>query len=77
MATFEIKTRDFGVVRFNCRDEGGYVRIYGADLGSMDGRQPCEGGGFAGSTLMADEKTLEAKARRWWKQFMALERRYA
>ena len=77
MATFTIKTRDFGEVNFICRDEGGYVRVYGADIGPHDGKQPCEGGGFQGQTLTASEKTLEKTARRWWRQFLAGQREFA
>lgn len=71
MATFTITSRIYGPVDFTCRDEGGYVRVHCADLGELDGRQPCDGGAFRGSTLTADVKTLEKVARRWWKQFLA------
>ena len=77
MAIFNLKTRDFGEVRFVCLDTGGYVRIHGADLGALDGRQPCDGGGFGGSTLSANEASLERVARKWWKQFLAGQREFA
>jgi len=77
MANFTIQSRNFGEVTFACRDEGGYVRVYGADIGTRDGKQPCEGGGFTGNTLTANEKTLEKMARRWWRQFLAGQREFA
>ena len=73
MATFTINTRKHGEVTFQARDEGGYVRVSSS---KWDHKQPCEGGGFMGQTLMADEKTLEAKARKWWKSFLAAEREF-
>ena len=77
MATFDIKTRDFGEVRFVCPDNGGYVRIWGADLGSLEGKQPCDGGSFGGSTLTASAASLERVARSWWKQFLRSQRAYS
>ena len=74
MATFTINTRKHGEIKFVARDNGGYVRVYG---NKWDGKQPCEGGGFMGSTLMADERTLEAKSRKWWKAFLASQREFA
>ena len=74
MASFTINTRKHGEVTFQARDEGGYVRVTGA---KWDHRQICDGGSFGGSTVTADEKTLEAKARRWWKSYLAAEREFA
>jgi hypothetical protein len=65
MATFTIETRD-GDVDFICPDAGGYVRVYGR---WWDGRQPCAGGTFRGSTLRADAGTLAQVARSWWRNF--------
>ena len=77
MAQFDIKTRKHGVVTFQCRDDGGYVRVYSTGGKRWGHRQPCEGGGFMGSTLMADSERLEKVARKWWRQFLAFERRMA
>lgn len=74
MAHISIQSRKHGEVTFQVRDEGGYVRVTG---NGWDHKQPCEGGGFMGSTLLADEKRLEAVARRWWRQYLAFERRLA
>lgn len=68
MATFDIKTRDLGEIRFSCRDDGGYVRVSGGDIG--EGRQPCDGGTFRGSTIRANADSLERVAGAWWKQFL-------
>ena len=73
MAFFTIKSRIHGDVSFHVKDEGGYVRVQIKSNGA-DYRQPCKDGGFMGSTLMADEQTLEKVARRWWKKFMTNER---
>lgn len=71
MAFFTIKSRAHGDVTFHVKDEGGYVRVKSKE---WDYRQPCEGGGFMGGTLMADEQTLEKVARRWWKKFLTIDR---
>jgi hypothetical protein len=62
-----IKTRDFGELIFHCPDGGGYVTVREADKG-QDPKQPCDGGGFRGSTLMADPRTLRTVARKWLRQ---------
>ena len=76
MATFTINSRKHGEIRFQCldREYSSYVRVTG---NGWDHKQPCEGGGFMGSTLMATEKTLEAVSRKWWKQFLAGQREWA
>lgn len=71
MAFFTIQSRAHGEVTFHVKDEGGYVRVKSKE---WEYRQPCEGGYFMGSTLHADEQTLEKVARRWWKKFLAYER---
>lgn len=74
MAFFTINTRKHGAVTFNARDEGGYVRV---SSDKWDHKQICDGGSFGGSTITADEKTLEAKARKWWNAYLAAERQFA
>lgn len=71
MAFFTINSRDHGEVTFHAKDEGGYVRVKSKE---WDYRQPCAGGGFMGSTLLADAQTLEKVARCWWRKFLAKER---
>jgi len=73
MARFVIHSRRFGEIKFVSKDEGGYVRVYG---NGWDGKQPCAGGGFYGSTLIAAEKTIESAARRWWRQWLADQRSF-
>ena len=73
MATFTINTRKHGEVTFTCRDIGGYVRVI-SDY--WDHKQIYDGGYFCGNPIAADEKTLEAKARKWWKAFLAAEREF-
>ena len=75
MARFVIYSRSFGEIKFVAKNDGGYVRVYGSDNG-WEGKQPCAGGGFYGSTLIASEKTLEAVARRWWRQWLADQRSF-
>jgi hypothetical protein len=68
MARITINTRDIGLLEFWVPDNGGYVRLECGDRHGTLGRQICEGGGFMGSTLMADENTLAWVTRRWNKQ---------
>lgn len=68
MASFTIKSRDHGEVTFRVRDEGGYITVTSH---KWDHKQPCDGGGFMGVTLMSDEGRLEKDARHWWKQYLA------
>ena len=77
MAAIDIKTRSFGEVRFVCPDNGGYVRIRGARLGALNGKQLCEGGDLFGSTLTASAASLERVARSWWRQFLRSQREYS
>ena len=77
MARFTIKTRNNGNMDFWVRDEGGYVRLESDDKPGTLGRQICAGGGFMGSTIMADAETLEAKARRWYRAYRAAQREFA
>jgi len=67
MAYFELKTRSHGVLFFHVRDEGGYITVHGYE---WQGRQPCVGGWFRGSTLRADSATLEQTARAWWRAYL-------
>lgn len=73
MATFTINSRKHGEIRFHVRDDGGYVRVTG---NGWDHRQPCAGGGFAGSTLSASPTSLERVARRWWRAWLAGQREF-
>lgn len=77
MARFAINTRTNGSMEFFVPDNGGYVRLESEGKSGTLGRQICEGGGFMGSTIMADEKTLEAKARRWYRAYRAAQREFA
>jgi hypothetical protein len=74
MATFTIITRNAGEVKFVCRDQLSYVRIFGADLGELDGKQICAGGSTSGQTLMADASSLERVARKWWNDYLRNQR---
>lgn len=74
MARFTLKSRTRGEIDFSVRDDGGYVTVYSKALG-WDHKQPCDGGGFMGSTLRSDGSGIERSARRWWKQFLASRRR--
>ena len=65
MARITINTRDAGKLEFWVRDEGGYVRLESDGKTGTLGRQICDGGGFMGSTIMADAETLAKVARRW------------
>lgn len=62
MATFTIKTRNHGIIEFTCRDEGGYVRANGRQIGT---------GGYMGNMHTANAETLEKVARKWHKQRLA------
>ena len=62
MATFTIKTRNHGAIEFACRDEGGYVRANGKQIGSS---------GYMGSMHTATAETLEKVARKWHKKRLA------
>jgi hypothetical protein len=68
--TITIRTRDFGVLIFNCPSHestcSGYVIV--RSEGSTNWRQPCEGGGWRGSTLMAKPETLRRVALKWLRQ---------
>ena len=77
MATFKIMTRTAGEVTFTCRDHLSYVRIFGADLGSLDGKQICARGSTSGQTLMADASSLERVARKWWNDYLRNQRQLA
>lgn len=74
MAFFSISSPKHGDVTFHVADDGGYVRVTSS---KWDYKQPCEGGGFMGSTLTANAASLELVARRWWKQFLAGQREFA
>jgi hypothetical protein len=67
MATFTINTRNHGLIDFTCSDEGGYVRANGKQIGS---------GGYMGSMLEANEKTLERVARKWHRAQLSAIARY-
>lgn len=74
MATFTIKSREHGEKTFFVPDQGGYVRLEnGKDHGTL-GKQICANGSFRGNTLSADADSLEAVARKWWKQYLKNER---
>lgn len=62
MAKFTIKTRNHGIIEFTCRDEGGYVRANGKQIGSS---------GYMGSMHTATAETLEKVARKWHKKRLA------
>ena len=68
MARITLKTRIDGPLTFGVTSSGGYVRIYGHPT-IKDGAQICDGGRTAGSTLLADETSLPAVARRWLRQY--------
>jgi hypothetical protein len=75
MARVTIKTRDFGELIFHCSDDPlacGYVTVREAGKG-RDPKQPCDGGGFRGSTLMARPETLRKVAYAWIRQRRASE----
>lgn len=67
MATFTITTKKHGVIEFTCRDEGGYVRANGKQIGT---------GGYMGSMHEADATTLAKVARKWHRQQLAAIREY-
>ena len=74
MTTFTIKSKKHGNKTFFVPDQGGYVRLErGRQHGNL-GQQICYGGDFRGNTITADADTLEAVARKWWKQYLANER---
>lgn len=74
MATFTINSRDHGTKTFFVPDQGGYVRLEsGRNHGTL-GQQICYGGGYRGNTVTATADTLEAVARKWWKQYLRNER---
>ena len=77
MATFTLITRTAGEVTFTCRETLSYVRIFGADLGLLDGKQICAGGFTSGQTLMADASSLERCARKWWNDYLRNQRQLA
>jgi hypothetical protein len=70
VTTIVIRTRDFGVLNFNCPDHpngyAGYIIV--REEGSTRWRQPCDGGGYMGNTLTANNRTLRRTALRWIRQ---------
>ena len=68
MATFKLRSRLHGYQIFTVPDDGGYVR--------RNGTQICTGGKFLGSTITANEKSLETTARKWWADFLKNQRSY-
>lgn len=76
MARITIKTRDIGELEFWCKDGGGYVFLESDGKPGSLGKQICDGGGFMGNTLSADEKTLASVARTWNRQRREWERKY-
>ena len=74
MARVTINTRDLGQLFFSCPNDGGYVYMEQANRPRTEPRQICNGGGFRGDTLGADELTLPRVARYWNKQRRAYAR---
>ena len=74
MARITINTRDLGPLFFWCPNDGGYVYMEPAKSPGTTGKQICNGGGFRGDTLGADELTLPRVARYWNKQRRAYAR---
>lgn len=77
MARFTIRTRTNGNMTFFVPNSGGYVYLESAGRYGTLGKQICEGGGFSGNTITADEQTIEAKARRWYRAYRADQREFA
>lgn len=61
MATFTLNSKKHGKQTFTIHttDKPGYVRL--------NGKQICAGGKYTGSTIMANESSLESVSRAWWK----------
>lgn len=74
MARFTIKTRTNGDMTFFVPNGGGYVRLESEGKHGTLGQQICEGGGFYGNTLSANEQSLESVARRWYRAYRAGQR---
>lgn len=74
MTTFTIKSRTHGEKTFFVPDNGGYVRLEDGRKHGTLGTQICYGGAFRGNTVTADADTLEAVARKWWKQYLRIDR---
>ena len=68
MARITINTKDEGAMEFWVNDDGGYVRLELSGRPGTLGKQICEGGGFMGNTLSANEANLAQVARRWNRQ---------
>lgn len=62
------KKRDFV---FICGDDGGYVRLKMPD---GEYAQICEKGAHTGVTLLATPKNFERICKKWYRDFMRLER---
>jgi len=63
-----IKSRKIGQsFTFRMPDTGGYITL---GITGQQLRQPCKGGVFFGSTLMATPDTFEAECRRWYRAYM-------
>ena len=72
MATFTINTKNEGQLEFSVKEnDHGYAAYV-----FVNGRQPCDGGGHMGSTLMATPATLEKVARRWLRQRRATQKEF-
>lgn len=75
MARFILNTKDLGALEFSAPDDGGYVLMLLA--GANPARQICEGGGYMGSTLTANARTLQDVVRKWNRQRRAAMRKEA
>lgn len=75
MPSFTLKTRNHGEKSFFVPRDGGYVRLESDRNHGTLGRQICYGGGFFGNTITATPETLEAVARKWWRQHLTAERK--
>jgi hypothetical protein len=68
MAQFIINSRLHGEQVFHVCDSGGYVRL--------NGKQICHGGRLLGSTVIANEVTLERISRNWWASYLKSHREF-
>lgn len=76
MATFTIKSRTHGPVTFYVMGSGRepYVKYAKGNHADSTSRQICYGGYTSGNAITATPDTLEAEARRWWRQYLKNER---
>lgn len=73
---YAIHSRRHGTLVFFMPDNGGYVRLKASSRAGKPARQICDGGKFFGSTVSASPQTFRAACRKWYRQRVAILRKF-